>query len=131
MKISLVGNPNSGKTSIFNRLTGLNQKIGNFPGVTVDKKSGLLKSKDGSHHILDLPGTYSLYPKTQDEQIVHDILSDSSHPDYPDRIIVVADASNLERNLLLFTQVMDLGIPVILALNMSDIAAKKGLVIKD
>ena len=129
MKISLVGNPNSGKTSIFNRLTGLNQKIGNFPGVTVDKKSGLLKTSKGSHHILDLPGTYSLYAKTQDEQIVYDILSDPAHADYPDRIIVVADASNLERNLLLFTQVMDLGLPVILALNMSDIAAKKGVVI--
>ncbi len=127
MKISLVGNPNSGKTSIFNRLTGLNQKIGNFPGVTVDKKTGVLKTGKGDHTILDLPGIYSLYPKTQDEQIVYEILRDNSHPDYPDRIVVVADASNLERNLLLFTQVMDLGVPVILALNMSDIAEKKGL----
>ncbi|XOV92616.1 MAG: ferrous iron transport protein B [Bacteroidota bacterium] len=129
MKISLVGNPNSGKTSIFNRLTGLNQKIGNFPGVTVDKKIGLLKSHKEEHTVLDLPGIYSLYPKTQDEQVVYEILRDKENPDYPDRIIVVADASNLERNLLLFTQVMDLGVPIILALNMSDIAAKKGLII--
>ncbi len=127
MKISLVGNPNSGKTSIFNRFTGLNQKIGNFPGVTVDKKTGILKTSTGDHAVLDLPGIYSLYPKTQDEEVVYEILRDSSNPDYPDRIVVVADASNLERNLLLFTQVMDLGVPVILALNMSDIAAKKGL----
>ena len=129
MKIALVGNPNSGKTSLFNRITGLNQKIGNFPGVTVDKKIGYLKSRGKEHTVLDLPGIYSLYPKTQDEQIVYDILGNKEHPDYPDRIIVVADASNLERNLLLFTQVLDLGVPVHLVLNMSDIAAKKGMVI--
>lgn len=130
MRIALVGNPNSGKSTIFNRLTGLNQKVGNFPGVTVDKKYGFLKTHSGEKHtIIDLPGIYSLYAKTQDEQIVHDILSDQDHPDFPDRILVVADASNLERNLLLFTQVLDLGLPVTLALNMSDVATKKGLII--
>ena len=129
MKISLVGNPNSGKTSLFNQLTGLNQKIGNFPGVTVDKKSGKLKRSDSEIEILDLPGIYSLYPKTQDEKVVYDLLRDKSHKDYPDRIVVVVDASNLERNLLLFTQVLDLGVPVTMALNMTDVADKKGLVI--
>jgi ferrous iron transport protein B len=129
MKISLVGNPNSGKTSLFNQLTGLNQKIGNFPGVTVDKKSGKLKRSDNPIEILDLPGIYSLYPKTQDEKVVYDLLRDKQNPDYPDRIVVVVDASNLERNLLLFTQVLDLGVPVTMALNMTDVADKKGLVI--
>lgn len=129
MKISLVGNPNSGKTSLFNQLTGLNQKIGNFPGVTVDKKSGKLKRSDNPVEILDLPGIYSLYPKTQDEKVVYDLLRDKQNPDYPDRIVVVVDASNLERNLLLFTQVLDLGVPVTMALNMTDVADKKGLVI--
>ncbi|MEQ8552633.1 MAG: ferrous iron transport protein B [Cyclobacteriaceae bacterium] len=129
MKISLVGNPNSGKTSLFNQLTGLNQKIGNFPGVTVDKKSGMLKHASSSVELLDLPGIYSLYPKTQDEEVVYNILRDKSNPDYPERIVVVVDASNLERNLLLFTQVMDLGVPVTMALNMTDVADKKGLVI--
>lgn len=127
MKIALVGNPNSGKTSVFNQLTGLNQKIGNFPGVTVDKKSGVLRKSDAAHEIIDLPGIYSLYPKTQDEQVVYDILSNKSHQDYPDRIVVVLDASNLERNLLLFTQVLDMGVPVTMALNMTDIANKRGL----
>ncbi|MFH6983262.1 ferrous iron transport protein B [Marinoscillum luteum] len=129
MKIALVGNPNSGKTSVFNQLTGLNQKIGNFPGVTVDKKSGILKRSHTPHEIIDLPGIYSLYPKTQDEQVVYDILGNQQHADYPDRIVVVVDASNLERNLLLFTQVLDMGVPVTMALNMTDIADKKGLVI--
>lgn len=129
MKIALVGNPNSGKTSVFNQLTGLNQKVGNFPGVTVDKKTGVLKRADVPHEIIDLPGIYSLYPKTQDEQVVYDILSNRQNEDYPDRIIVVVDASNLERNLLLFTQVLDMGLPVTMALNMTDIADKKGLVL--
>lgn len=129
MKIALVGNPNSGKTSVFNQLTGLNQKVGNFPGVTVDKKVGYLKHENVSHELIDLPGIYSLYPKTQDEEVVYDILRNPDHADYPDRILVVVDASNLERNLLLFTQVMDLGVPVTMALNMTDVADRKGLVI--
>ena len=125
-KIALIGNPNTGKTSIFNRLTGLNQHVGNFPGVTVDKKSGKLKLLESTVEIIDLPGTYSIYPRSKDEQVVFDVLKNKNHPDHPDALIVVVDASNLERNLLLFTQVYDLQMPVMLVLNMSDIAFKSG-----
>lgn len=128
MRVALIGNPNSGKTTLFNLLTGLKQKTGNFPGVTVDKKSGICKLPGGnSVEIVDLPGTYSIYPKTLDEQIVQEVLLDKSHPQHPDKVIVVADASNLKRNLLLFTQIRDLGIPIILVLNMIDIADKRNL----
>ncbi len=116
-----MGNPNTGKSSLFNSLTGMNQKVGNFAGVTVDKKTGKIKLNDGRPaEIIDLPGTYSLYPKSMDEQVVANVLLDPAHTDYPDLIIVVADATNLKRNLLLFTEVHDLNIPTILALNMMD-----------
>lgn len=128
MKIALVGNPNSGKTSVFNQLTGLNQRVGNYPGITVDKKIGYLKnSKQEKHSILDLPGTYSVYPRSTDEEVVFDILFDPKNPDYPDLVVVTVDATNLERNLLLFTQLYDMRIPVVLALNMTDVAGKQGL----
>jgi ferrous iron transport protein B len=125
-KVALIGNPNSGKTSVFNQLTGLNQRIGNYPGITVDKKTGVVKHGGAAVSVLDLPGIYSLYPKSVDEQIVFDILTDPTHQDYPDLAVVVADSSNLERNLLLFTQIYDLKIPVILALNMIDVSEKVG-----
>lgn len=126
MRVALVGNPNTGKSTLFNALTGLNQKIGNFPGVTVDKKVGHCKLADGSHiEIIDLPGCYSLYPKSQDEAVVLDVLVDKKNSSHPDLIVVIADASNLKRNLLLYSQVADLHIPVILALNMIDIARKE------
>ena len=125
-KIALVGNPNTGKTSLFNALTGLNQQVGNFPGVTVDKKVGKLKLSNRSIEIIDLPGTYSIYPRSKDEEVVYDILSNPQHPDFPDAVCVVVDASNLERNLLLFTQIYALAIPIVLVLNMSDIAFRKG-----
>jgi ferrous iron transport protein B len=126
LKIALVGNPNAGKTSLFNQLTGLKQKVGNFPGVTMDKNLGFFKLPDGnSAIIIDLPGTYSIYPRSMDERVVFDVLSDSTAEDYPDAIIVIADASSLERNLLLFTEVRDLGIPTIMALNMMDVAKKE------
>jgi len=126
LKIALVGNPNAGKTSLFNQLTGLKQKVGNFPGVTMDKNLGFFKLPDGnSAIIIDLPGTYSIYPRSMDERVVFDVLSDSGAEDYPDVIIVIADASSLERNLLLFTEVRDLGIPTLLALNMMDVAKKE------
>lgn len=127
MKIALLGNPNAGKSSLFNQLTGLNQKVGNFPGVTVDKRSGWCKLPSQKVEIIDLPGTYSLYPKSTDEGIVLQTLLNRESPDYPDLLVVVADASNLKRNLLLFTQVRDLGLPSFLALNMMDIAEEKGL----
>jgi ferrous iron transport protein B len=127
-KVALLGNPNAGKTSIFNQLTGLNQQIGNYPGITVDKKTGTLKLANGeSVEVLDLPGTYSVYPKSEDERIVFDILSDTKHPDHPDLAIVVADASNLERNLFLFTQVNDMNIPAFLVLNMIDVSKREGI----
>lgn len=128
LTVALVGNPNSGKTTLFNFLTGLNQQTGNFPGVTVDKKSGSFKLEDQTKvELVDLPGTYSIYPKTLDEQIVQEVILDHSHPQHPDVIIVVADATNLKRNLLLFTQIRDLGIPCILVLNMFDVARKRGM----
>ncbi len=127
-KIALVGNPNSGKSSLFNQLTGLSQRVGNFPGITVDKKTGVCQLDDShSAEIIDLPGTYSLFPKSPDEQVVTDILLNSQDQWYPDLVVVVADASNLKRNLLLFSEVKDLGIPLLLVLNMMDVADKSGL----
>ncbi|WP_109833293.1 ferrous iron transport protein B [Reichenbachiella versicolor] len=127
INIALVGNPNAGKTSMFNQLTGLNQKVGNFPGVTMDKVSGAFTYKGKEINVVDLPGTYSIYPRTMDERVVFDVLSDPEASDFPDVIVAILDASNLERNLLLFSQVKDLGIPTILALNMLDAANKAGL----
>ncbi|MCD6012315.1 MAG: feoB [Flavipsychrobacter sp.] len=128
--IALVGNPNSGKSSLFNSLTGLNQKVGNFPGVTVDKKTGSSKiSENLPAEILDLPGTYSLYPKSADEQVTYEVLLNQHNTDRPDLIVVIADASNLKRNLLFCTQIIDLKIPVVIALTMMDIARQKGITI--
>lgn len=129
MKIALLGNPNTGKSSVFNLLTGLRQQVGNFPGVTVEKKYGEIIVGGVSHSIIDFPGTYSIYPRSKDERVVYDVLSDSKHMDFPDCAIVVVDASNLERNLFLFTQLYDLKIPIILVLNMSDIAHNQGKII--
>ncbi|MEJ2883415.1 ferrous iron transport protein B [Pedobacter sp. GR22-6] len=130
LKIALVGNPNTGKSTLFNLLTGLNQKIGNFPGITVDKKVGYSKLPDGrTAEIVDLPGTYSLYPKSKDERIVFQVLAHAENPSFPDVIVLVADATNLRRNLLLYSQVADLGIPMLLALNMTDMASKEGIAI--
>ena len=130
MKVALVGNPNTGKSSLFNLLTGLNQKVGNFPGVTVDKKIGSCKLPNQEVvQIIDLPGCYSLHPKTEDEGIVAEILSNKRNPYHPDLLVVIVDATNLKRNMLLYTQVADLGIPTILALNMSDLAEKEGIAV--
>lgn len=135
IKIALVGNPNAGKSTLFNALTGLRQKTGNFPGVTVEKKSGTFRlagsngSADKDVTVVDLPGTYSVYPKSADEGVVMDILANPKHPDHPAAVVVVVDASNLQRNLLLFTEISDLGIPTILALNMLDVAASMKLTV--
>jgi ferrous iron transport protein B len=128
LKIALIGNPNSGKSSLFNHLTGLNQKIGNFPGVTVDKRSGYATLTDGTvAEIIDLPGIYSLYPRSIDERIVAEILFDRASARFPDKIVVTADATNLKRSLLLLTQMIDLGLPTVLALNMMDLVTKAGI----
>jgi ferrous iron transport protein B len=130
IKVALVGNPNSGKSTLFNALTGLNQKTGNFPGVTVDKKSGFAKLNNAvTSEFIDLPGTYSLYPKSLDERVTYDVLCNPENQDYPDVTIIVADASNLKRNLFLVSQIIDLKMPVILALNMMDLVEKEGDVI--
>lgn len=128
LRVALVGNPNTGKSTIFNALTGLNQKVGNFPGVTVDKKIGFSKLADNTNlEVIDLPGTYSLYPKSADETIVFEVLSDKNNPSYPDLVLMVVDATSLKRNLLLYTQIADLGLPIIIALNMMDLAVKSNM----
>lgn len=124
----MVGNPNSGKTSLFNALTGLNQKVGNFPGVTVDKKTGsCVLDEDISSTIIDLPGTYSIYPRREDEWVAYKVLMQADKHIHPEMILLVADASNLKRNLLFCTQVIDLKYPVVIALTMLDLARKKGI----
>ena len=126
--IALVGNPNSGKSSLFNALTGLNQKVGNFPGVTVDKKIGsttIAPAIEAS--IIDLPGTYSLYPRRADEWVAYRVLMQQDESIHPDMVVLIADASNLKRNLLFASQIIDLKIPVVIALTMLDIARKKGI----
>ena len=127
LHISLVGNPNSGKSSLFNGLTGLNQKVGNFPGVTVDKKSGNCTIGNNNVVITDLPGTYSLYPKRHDEWVTYKVLLNQDPSITTDIIILVADASNLKRNLLFCSQIIDLKRPVIIALSMMDLAKKKDI----
>ena len=123
-----IENPNTGKTSVFNALTGLNQKVGNYPGITVDKKQGICKLSRGvKAHILDLPGTYSLNASSLDENVVIELLLNKNDKDYPDVAIIVSDVENLKRNLLLFTQIKDLKIPTILVINMSDLMNRKGI----
>src|SRR5438105_536203 len=126
--IALVGNPNTGKTTLFNALSGLNQRVGNYPGVTVETKKGHAAFGERSFEIIDLPGTYSLAPRSPDEMLAVDlVLGRQSGEPRPDVILSIVDASNLERNLYLTTQVMELGIPVVVALNMTDIAAGQGV----
>lgn len=128
LKIALVGNPNSGKSSLFNILTGLNQKTGNFPGVTVEKRTGISKMPDQTTaQVIDLPGIYSLYPRSLDEQIVSEILLHHKSPECPDVVVIIVDATNLRRSLLLVTQIIDLGLPTVLAMNMMDLVAKAGV----
>ena len=128
INVALIGNPNTGKTSVFNALTGLNQKVGNYPGITVEKKEGICKLPRGlKAHILDLPGTYSLNASSLDENVVIELLLNKNDKDYPDVAIVVSDVENLKRNLLLFTQIKDLEIPSILVINMADRMDYKGI----
>jgi ferrous iron transport protein B len=125
--IALVGNPNSGKSSLFNALTGMHQKVGNFPGVTVDKKTGQMQLAGNPTTLIDLPGTYSFYPKREDEWVAYKVLMGVDEEVKTDLILLIADASNLKRNLLFCTQIIDLKIPLVLALTMNDLATKKGI----
>ncbi|MCB4798040.1 ferrous iron transport protein B [Neotamlana laminarinivorans] len=128
INVALIGNPNTGKTSVFNALTGLNQKVGNYPGITVDKKEGICKLPRGlKAHILDLPGTYSLNASSLDESVVIELLLNKNDKDFPDVAVVVTDVENLKRNLLLYTQIKDLEIPTLLVINMADRMVKKGI----
>ncbi|WP_456867947.1 ferrous iron transport protein B [Galbibacter sp. BG1] len=128
INVALIGNPNTGKTSVFNQLTGLNQKVGNYPGITVEKKEGVCKLPRGvKAHIIDLPGTYSLNANSLDENVVIELLLNKKDKDFPDVAIVVTDVENLKRNLLLFTQIKDLKIPTILVVNMADRMERRGI----
>ena len=128
IKVALIGNPNTGKTSVFNQLTGLRQQVGNYPGITVEKKIGSCKlSENVKATILDLPGTYSLNASSIDENVVIELLMNKNDEYFPDVAVVVTEVENLKRNLLLFTQIKDLEIPTVLVINMSDRMAKKGI----
>ena len=128
LNIALLGNPNTGKTSLFNSLTGLSQKVGNYPGITVEKKEGIcMLDRTTKGHIIDLPGTYSLNASSIDESVVIELLLNKNNKDFPDVSVVVSDVENLKRNLLLFSQVKDLGIPTLLVINMADQMKRKGI----
>src|SRR3954451_25230964 len=133
LTIALAGNPNSGKTTIFNALTGMRQKVANYPGVTVEKKTGRFKQDDGTGvekwvDLIDLPGTYSLISRSPDETVAMEVLR-GLRPDVSkvDAVVVVVDASNLQRNLYLVSQLIELGKPMVVALNMMDVAERRGL----
>jgi ferrous iron transport protein B len=128
LRVGLVGNPNSGKSTVFNQLTGLRQKTGNFPGVTVEVKTGRFALPGGREvDLTDFPGAYSLYPTASDERVLMGVMANTADPNYPDIVVYVADSTHLEKHLLLFTQLLDLRRPVILALNMTDLAADEGI----
>jgi len=124
---AIIGNPNVGKSTIFNYLTGLNQKIGNYPGVTVDKKTGTIQIQGENFEILDLPGTYSLFPNSEDEIIAHRVLNNTSLEKRPDYVLMVIDSTQLSRGLFLATQLIDLGVQLTILLNMADLAAAKNI----
>lgn len=128
-KVALIGNPNVGKSTLFNLLTGLRQKVGNYPGMTVEKKSGTFTHKEVKYQLVDLPGTYGVYPTSLDEQVVTDVLINPQHPQHPELGIVVGTPENLKRAILLYRQVRELGIPAVFVINMMDEAKKKGITI--
>src|SRR5690349_10976059 len=126
IRVAVVGNPNTGKSTLFTTLAGVRQRVGNYPGVTVEKKTGHLKHGDQNFELIDLPGTYSLAPRSPDEMVAVDVLlgrRDNDGP--PDVVLSIVDASNLERNLFLVSQVLSLGLPTVVALNMIDLARER------
>src|SRR3954467_4071336 len=126
--VALVGNPNTGKTTLFNALAGMNQRVGNYPGVTVETKKGKFTHRGQLIEVIDLPGTYSLAPRSPDEMVAVDlILGHAGGEPRPDAVVTIVDASNLERNLYLTTQLLELGVPVVVALNMIDVAEGQGI----
>src|SRR5258708_31044515 len=128
----LIGNPNTGKSTLFNALSGFRAQTGNYPGVTVEKKIGRTKCGDGAVDLVDLPGTYSLSPRTLDEMVaVNVLLGRQAEIGTPDVVVCIVDASNIERNLYLISQVLDLALPTVVVLNMSDVAANRGIEVDD
>ena len=127
--IALLGNPNVGKTSLFNRITKLNQKVGNYPGITVEKRQGSLKANDTEYTIIDLPGTYTLYPNSIDEEVVLNALINKENRDYPDLVVVVSEPSTISRGIIIYQQVREIGLPAIFVINMEDEISDKGLTI--
>src|SRR4051795_11495381 len=123
IRVALVGNPNAGKSTLFTALAGIRQRVGNYPGVTVEKKTGTMQHDGHTFELIDLPGTYSLAPRSPDEMVTVDVLlGRRDHAGPPDAVLCIVDASNLERNLYLVSQVLSLGLPTIVALNMIDLA---------
>ncbi|MGH7128683.1 MAG: FeoB small GTPase domain-containing protein, partial [Planctomycetaceae bacterium] len=130
LTVAMIGNPNTGKSTLFNALAGMRSRVGNYPGVTVEKKIGRIRHDGREITLIDLPGTYSLSPRSLDEMVSVDVLlGRQADVGTPDVIVCIADASNLERNLYLFSQVLDLGRPTVLALNMSDVAESRNIAI--
>src|SRR5947207_6923268 len=128
--VALLGNPNTGKTTLFNALAGMRQRVGNYPGVTVETKKGRMTYQGQTFELVDLPGTYSLAPRSPDEMVAVDlILGQQSGESRPDVIVAIVDASNLERNLYLTTQALELGVPLVVALNMVDVAQSQGITV--
>lgn len=126
MKIALVGNPNVGKSTVFNRLTGLRQKVGNYPGITVEKKTGSFTYRQIRYHVIDLPGAYGIHPSSLDEEIVYDVLVDKTNPNHPELVVVVGDPFNLKRAVFLYQQIREMGLPAIFVINMIDEADRSG-----
>ncbi|TDS17551.1 ferrous iron transport protein B [Sphingobacterium paludis] len=125
--IALLGNPNVGKTSLFNRITKLNQHVGNYPGITVEKREGTVKANGKTYTVIDLPGTYTLFPTSLDEEIVFNSLADKQNPSYPDLVVVVAEPNNIKRSIVLYQQAREIGVPAIFVINMIDEVKSKGL----
>src|SRR5690606_41900964 len=120
IKIALVGNPNVGKSTVFNRLTGLRQKVGNYPGITVEKKTGSFTHQHTRYHVIDLPGAYGIHPSSSDEEIVYDVLIDKANTNHPELVAVIGDPSNLKRADFLYQQVRDMGSPALCVTIMLD-----------